>query len=457
MSINTINPATAQVIQSYKLTTEIEINSVLDKSVTSQSRWQELSLSSRAKLFVNLAKSLRDNSETYASLITTEMGKPIKQARAEIEKCAWVCEHYAQNAEVYLQTRAIETDHKKSMVTYKPLGIILGVMPWNFPFWQVFRFSVPTMMAGNGVIIKMAENCLGSAGAIQQLYLQAGFPEYLFNHVIIDHNRTANIISDSRITGVSLTGSEQAGSIIGSCAAQHLKKVVLELGGNDPYIILADADPAKAAQICLKSRLNNTGQVCIAAKRFIVVEQVIEQFKQHLLDELMNFEVGDPTIEKYNIGPMARRDLRESLHQQVVKSIELGAKCTMGGLISDENQPGFYYPITLLENIKPGMPAYHEELFGPVISIINAKDEDDAIRIANDSQYGLAAAVFTSDLKKGQYLAENKIQAGTVAVNNLVSSDPRLPFGGIKRSGYGRELGMEGMHEFVNIKTIIVD
>lgn len=457
MIVKTVNPATGQLINNYNLIDQAEIDKILSKSIIAQVNWDQLGIDKRAEFFLDLAKKLKtnDNLNLNAHIITTEMGKPITQARAEIEKCAWVCEHYANSTKDYLQEKIITTENKKSYIAYKPLGIIFGIMPWNFPFWQVFRFAVPALMAGNAVIIKHAENCIGSSLAIKKLFNAAGFPEYVYNNLIINHNQAADLIKNAKIAGVSLTGSDRAGSIVGANAAQHIKKAVLELGGNDPYIILEDADLEHAAQACLTSRLNNTGQVCIAAKRFIVVKKIAEQFKKIILDKINNFKMGDPMLEDTKLGPLARADLRDNLHKQVTESIMLGAKCLLGGHLNS-NTMGYYYPITVLDNITSGMPAYHEELFGPVICFINAKDEIEAIKIANDSKYGLAAAVFTKDIKKGEDIATNKIQAGAVAVNNLVSSDPRLPFGGIKSSGYGRELGQEGIHEFVNVKTIVI-
>ena len=456
MTIQTINPATAELLETYHSTTLSSLEDIITKSVKAQIDWSKLSITQRAKFFFKLAEILKNKKDYYASLITTEMGKPINQSRAEIEKCAWICEHYALETEKYLEKRIIQTEHKKSYITYKPTGLIFGIMPWNFPFWQIFRFCVPTLMAGNTVIIKLAENCTGCILEVAKLFTEAGFPHHIFNNVLIDHDLAAKIIGDTRINGVSLTGSEKAGSIIGACAGQNLKKIVLELGGNDPYIILEDANLDLAAELCLKSRLNNTGQVCIAAKRLIVVNKVLDDFRNLILEKIKSFQIGDPTIEQYNIGPLARADLRDNLHKQVIDSINAGANCLLGGSPVDQMK-GFYYPVTILDNVTNKTRAYHEELFGPVISLLEAKDEDDAIDIANDSKYGLAAAVFTQDINKGEEIARNKINAGTVVVNSMVSSDPRLPFGGIKSSGYGRELGEEGIKEFTNIKTVIVN
>ncbi|MBP9721898.1 MAG: NAD-dependent succinate-semialdehyde dehydrogenase [Gammaproteobacteria bacterium] len=457
-NLQTINPSTGKIIKSYKLLSDADINTVLKKATLEQTKWETTEHKSRAQFFFKLAELLKIDKNKYAASITTEMGKPIVQARAEIEKCAWLCEYYAEFSEQYLQNKIIDTGYKKSYITYKPLGVIVGVMPWNFPFWQVFRFAVPSLMAGNTVIVKHAENCLGTSELIQELFIAAGFPEYIFNNVIIDHDQVNKILSDQRIAGVSLTGSERAGSAIASTAGKYLKKVVLELGGNDPYIILADADLEKAANACLASRLTNTGQVCIAAKRLIVEKQVYNQFKKLILERIKNFKIGDPLDESVKIGPLARADLRDNLHRQVTDSIAAGAVCLVGGKLQSEKESvGNYYPVTVLEKITNTMPAYSEELFGPVICLFEAESADHAIEIANDSKYGLAGAVFTNNIDCGEMIANTRLKVGTAAVNSFVSSDPRLPFGGIKCSGYGRELGEVGIQEFVNIKTIILN
>lgn len=456
-TITTINPSTNEDIKSYNLTSLSDTHRILNKSVTAQAAWEEVSLDNRIKLFLNLTKILRERLNDYAALITTEMGKPIIQSRMEIEKCILACNHYARYSKDYLAPKIIQTENKKSYVSYSPLGIILGIMPWNYPFWQIFRFAVPTIMAGNNVIIKHADNCLGSGQAIEQLFVDAGFPEHTLKHLIIDHPTISELIKDDRIAALSLTGSNRAGSTVAAQAGTNTKKIVLELGSNDPYIILSDADLEFAAQTCLTSRLSNTGQVCIAAKRLIIVNDVIDEFKQIVLNKIKIFSVGDPFDEKNLLGPIARSDLRANLHKQITSSIKLGAKCLLGGSMPDSSKKGFFYPITVLDNITYNMPAYHEELFGPVVCFIRAKDENEAINIANDTKYGLTAAVFTKDLEKGEYLAAHKLKAGTIAVNKLISSDPRLPFGGIKSSGYGRELGQEGILEFMNIKTVIVN
>lgn len=456
MKITTINPANGEVINHYSTYSDSELDKILAGGYKAYLNWQLFDLNSKTELLLNLAKLLDENKNIYAQLISTEMGKPIAQARAEIDKCAWACKHYAEHASNYLTARVVTTEHSKSYVCYKPLGVIFGIMPWNFPFWQVFRFAVPTILAGNTVLVKHADNCTGISMVLEQLFLEAGFDKHVFSSIIADHTQAEKIIKDVRIAALTITGSERAGRKVASIAASSLKKSVLELGGNDPYIILADADLQLAAEQAINSRLNNTGQVCIAAKRIIVVKEIAEEFKKIVLAKINNFKIGDPLDESVNLGPLARDDLRKTLHKQVEESIELGAECLFGGKI-DESSSGFYYPITVLDKVTANMPAYHEELFGPVVCFIEAQDEKEAIEIANDSHYGLSAAVFSNNINKAEDIAQNKLNFGTVAVNKMVASDPRLPFGGIKSSGYGRELGIEGIHEFVNIKTIIIN
>lgn len=387
--------------------------------------------------------------------MTQEMGKPISAGRAEIEKCAWVCEHYAENAEGYLQARTVQTEMKKAMVCYQPLGVVFAIMPWNFPFWQVFRFAVPALMAGNAAILKHAPISTGTGNKIAELFIEAGFPEHLFQHFILDNDLAAKVISNEKIVAVTLTGSEKAGATVASNAAQHLKKAVLELGGSDPYVVLHDADLDLTAKAVVTSRLNNAGQVCIAAKRVIAVEPIYNPLVEKIKELMANYHMGDPLDEKTNMGPMARDDLRKALHEQVQRSVESGAKLIEGGEMP--KRKGFYYPPTLLVDVKKGMAAFDEELFGPVIAITKAQDEADAIRLANETQYGLGAAVFTQDLARGEHIARYDIDAGACFVNAFVASDPRLPFGGIKRSGFGRELSREGILEFVNTKTIAIN
>ncbi|MBA2656875.1 MAG: NAD-dependent succinate-semialdehyde dehydrogenase [Tatlockia sp.] len=454
MFIRTICPTTEAVLQEYLILNEEEIAAQIDAGHLTYKVWRTSTFTQRKQPMLKMAEILRKKRDELAVLIANEMGKPIKAGRAEIEKCAWLCEHYAEEAEHYLKARIIKTDMKKTMVCYQPLGIIFAIMPWNFPFWQVFRFAVPTIMAGNAAILKHAAISTGAGQQIAQLFLEAGFPDHLFQHFIVDNNLAAKVIANKNIAAVTLTGSERAGSSVAAAAATYLKKAVLELGGNDPYLVLADADLDLAAQCIVDSRLNNCGQVCIAAKRVIAVEPIHEALVIKIHKLMANYKMGNPLDETTNLGPMARGDLRTTLHEQVVKSVSSGAKLIVGGEIPKTK--GFYYPPTLLTNVHQGMPAFDEELFGPVISVVTASDESEAIYLANQSQYGLGAAVFTQDLARGEYLAQHEIEAGTCFVNALVVSDPRVPFGGIKRSGFGRELSQEGILEFVNTKTVAI-
>lgn len=454
MSIQTVNPATEEVLHTYPLFTKQAIEDKIEAAHAAYLGWREVSFAERTKKMQGLAALLRKKQNELAVLMAKEMGKPISLGIMEIQKSAWVCEHFAEHAQAYLAPRNIETEMKKSMVVHRPLGVVFAIMPWNFPFWQVFRFAAPTIMAGNAAILKHAPSSTGSGNAIAELFQEAQFPTSLFQHFILDNDLAASVIAHPSIAGVSLTGSERAGKEVAAIAAQHLKKSVLELGGNDPYVILADADLRLAANCIVTSRLSNSGQVCIAAKRIIVVQSCLDELIQHIIAEIPRFAMGDPLDAAISMGPLARKDLRNMLHQQVAGSIKAGAKLLMGGEIP--NQPGFYYPPTLLADVKPGMPAFDEELFGPVIAVTAAQDEEEAIRLANTSQYGLGGAVFTSDVARGEYIAVHRMEVGACFVNAFVSSDPRVPFGGIKRSGFGRELSREGILEFVNIKSVSI-
>jgi len=431
-----------------------EVSEIIDLTNNAFEEWRQTSFSHRSKLMTNVADVLRVTKEEYSKLMTLEMGKPIAQSRAEVDKCAWVCEYYAENAEKFLSDELIATDALKSFVTFQPLGIVLAVMPWNFPFWQVFRFAAPGLMAGNAGILKHASNVSGCALAIEEVFREAGFPENLFRTILVPSAQMEDVIRNEKIKAVTLTGSVPAGKAVAKSAGSVLKKTVMELGGSDPYIILEDADLEMAADTCVTARLINGGQSCIAAKRFIIVEKIYDKFEKLFVEKMKSKKMGDPFDESNYIGPQASVPLRDELHQQIEKSIELGAKLLIGGIIPE--MEGAWYPPTVLSNVKKGMPAYDEELFGPVAALIKAKDEEEAIQIANDSIFGLGAAVFTRDLKRGEMIAKEKIQAGCCFVNSFVKSDPRLPFGGIKESGYGRELSSFGIREFVNIKTVFV-
>jgi succinate-semialdehyde dehydrogenase/glutarate-semialdehyde dehydrogenase len=383
-----------------------------------------------------------------------EMGKPLEQGVSEAEKCAWVCEYYAEHAAKFLEGEFIETDASKSYVTYNPLGTVLAIMPWNFPFWQLFRFGAPALMAGNAAILKHAPNVTGCALEIEKIIHEAGIPSEIFRTVIADINQTQAIIKHSEIDAVTLTGSTRAGKAVAEQAGSMLKKTVLELGGSDPYLILNDADVEQAAETCVTSRLINSGQSCIAAKRFIAVEEIYDEFLERVLSLMKKQKVGNPNDEGTDIGPMARLDLRDELHEQVKKSVEMGASCLLGGKVPEEE--GAFYPATVLTEIGKGMPAYEEELFGPVASVLKVSGEKEAIKIANDTHFGLGAAVFSKNVKRAEKIAADFLEAGCCFVNEFVKSDPRLPFGGIKQSGYGRELSHHGIKEFVNVKTVYV-
>ncbi len=454
MTIESINPATGTKIGSYSEMDNDQVFSIIERVENTFLDWRLSSFKQRREGFLRAAEILLSNKIEYARLMAEEMGKPVSQGYAEIEKSAWGCRYYAENAEAFLNDVIIKTEARKAFVSYQPLGIIFAIMPWNFPFWQVFRAAGPAIMAGNAFVLKHSSNVTGCALAIEALFKQAGFPSDLFKALVINTSSVGPIIENRHIKAVTLTGSCRAGSAVAAQAGAQVKKVVLELGGSDPYLILADADIRDAAKKCATGRMLNAGQSCIAAKRFIVDESIIAEFEEHFIEEMKSYVIGDPLDAACNLGPMASFDLRDALHSQVEKSVRAGARLILGGEIPAG--PGAYYQPTILSNVAPGMPVYEEEVFGPVAAIISTKDEKDAIRIANDTSFGLGAAVFTKDLDKGCHIAKQELQAGSCFVNDFVKSDPRLPFGGIKQSGYGRELGTFGIHEFVNIKTVSV-
>ncbi|HBR15787.1 MAG TPA: succinate-semialdehyde dehydrogenase [Candidatus Omnitrophica bacterium] len=454
MSLQSINPATGELIQSYPQMPPGKVSVILESVQKSFEQWREVGFDARGEKMRKAADILRGKKETWARLMTKEMGKPITQARAEIEKCAWGCEFYAEHAEGFLQPETVATDARKSYVSFQPLGVVLAVMPWNFPFWQVFRFLVPALMAGNAAVLKHASNVTGTALAIEEIIREAGFPEHLFRVLLMSSEKVAAVIEHPSIKAVTFTGSTPAGMAVAAKAGGALKKTVLELGGSDPYLILEDADLEKAVTACVSARLVNSGQSCVAAKRFIVVASVKERFERLFVEKMRIQKTGDPLEEDTVVGPQARHDLRDQLHAQVGESLKKGARLLLGGQIPAGK--GAFYPPTVLTDVQKGMPAYEEELFGPVAAIIRARDEHDAIEKANDTVFGLGAAVFTEDLKRGEEIAEKRLEAGCCFVNSFVKSDPRLPFGGIKDSGYGRELSIFGIREFVNIKTVYV-
>jgi succinate-semialdehyde dehydrogenase/glutarate-semialdehyde dehydrogenase len=453
MGIASINPATGETVRNYREFTPQETAAAIEQAHAAWPAWRGTSFGERARLMKRTATALRDRKDELARLMATEMGKPLKQGAAEAEKCAWVCDYYAENAESILQDQVIKTEATRSFVAFQPLGVVLAVMPWNFPLWQVYRFAAPALMAGNVGVLKHASNVPGSALAIEEMFVQAGFPAGVFRTLLIGSGQVRSVIEHPMVRAVTITGSTPAGRSVASQAGQVLKKTVLELGGSDPYVILEDADLELAAQTCVNSRLINSGQSCIAAKRFIVVAPLLRAFTDRFVALMKARKVGDPFAQDADLGPLARRDLRDDLHKQVEASIARGAKLLLGGQLPAGN--GAFYPPTVLADVRPGMPAHDDELFGPVAALIEAKDEADAIRIANGSKFGLGAAVFTRDLQRGERVAR-QFESGAAHVNSLVASDPRLPFGGIKESGYGRELGSFGIREFVNVKTVYI-
>jgi succinate-semialdehyde dehydrogenase/glutarate-semialdehyde dehydrogenase len=454
MALQSINPATGTLIESYAEPTDQELLDAVEQVDQTYQAWRETPWAHRRDHMTEAANLLRRDKDRHARLMANEMGKPLAQGLAEAEKCAWVCEYFAENAERFLADRLISTDATRSFVTFRPLGILLAVMPWNFPYWQVFRCAAPSLMAGNVVMLKHASNVSGCALAIEEIFQEAGFPTGAFRTLLVNSSRLGSLIDHPSIKAVTLTGSVPAGRSIAAKAGAALKKTVLELGGSDPYIVLEDADLEAAATTCVTSRLINSGQSCIAAKRFIVVDAVASAFERIFVEKMRAQKVGDPLAAGTTVGPMARVDLRDELHDQVLRTVKQGARLLLGGEMPEG--PGAFYPVTVLADVTPEMPAFQEETFGPVAAIIRARDEADAIHMANDSVFGLGAAVFTGNPQRGERIAAHDLEAGSCFVNSLVKSDPRLPFGGIKESGYGRELADFGIHEFVNIKTVYV-
>ena len=451
MGIQSINPATGEVLENFQEMTAGEIDGILQAAYTTFREWRHRPFAERSKRMHEAARILRAGKEKYARTMALEMGKPIVQGEAEAEKCAATCDYYAEHAESFLTDQLRETEASRSYISFEPIGPVLAIMPWNFPFWQVFRFAAPALMAGNAGILKHASNVPRCALHIEDIFREAGFPENLFRTVLAGPEKVAAIIADSRIRAATLTGSESAGSKVAAQAGREIKKTVLELGGSDPFIVLEDADVLKAAKTAADARLINSGQSCIAAKRFIVVEKIADTFLELFAAEMQSRKMGDPLDRRTQVGPQARDDLRASLHRQVEESVKRGAKLLLGGRIPEG--PGAFYPPTVLAAVQKGMPAFDEETFGPVAAVIRAQDEADAIRLANDSSFGLGASIWTQNRERAERLVR-EIEAGAVFVNEMVKSDPRLPFGGVKRSGYGRELSEYGIREFVNIKSV---
>lgn len=454
MPLNAINPANGQLLAEYEPMTIPEMAEAIKASHAAFRQWRRVSFVERAAAFTRMASFLRAQQNELGLLMTREMGKPVKQSRAEVEKCAWVCEYFAENAARFLADEPVEAAASESFITFQPIGVVLAIMPWNFPFWQVFRAAAPALMAGNGMVLKHASNVPGCALAIERLFAEAGFPENLFRTLLVGSNLAPVAIAHDLVRAVTLTGSTEAGERVAALAGSQIKKTVLELGGSDPYLVLADADLDHAAATLAAGKMINGGQSCIAVKRIIVVEAVREAFEAKFVAAMRGYPIGDPEDENCLLGAMARVDLRDELHGQVEHTIGEGASCLLGGNIPKKS--GAWYPATVLSGVKPGMLAAEKELFGPVAVLMSAADEDEAVHLANATEFGLGGGIFSRDVKRAKELARSELQTGSVAVNDFVKSDPRLPFGGVGKSGYGRELAAIGIKEFVNIKTVTV-
>jgi len=454
MPLPSTNPATGDTIEQYSFHSDAEVEERLDRAASGFSVNRSRSIPERAKRLKRAADLLEENASSYGALMTEEMGKPISQAQAEAEKCAWVCRYYAEHGADFLADEAVDTEATKSYVAYEPLGTILAVMPWNFPFWQLFRFGAPALMAGNSVLLKHAPNVTGCAQAIAEVLREAGFTDHEFQVLQIDEETVGDVLDDRRVRGATLTGSVGAGKAVARQAAAQVKPTVLELGGSDPFIVCADADLEQAAAVGCTARMQNNGQSCIAAKRFIVEQSVLQDFTERFVENVEGLTVGDPTDSHTDVGPMARNDLREEVHDQVERAIGQGAVAVAGG--HTLNRDGFFYAPTVLTNVEPGTVAFEEEIFGPVASVVAADDVEHAVALANDTRFGLGGSIFTGDIEKGERMAR-QLEVGCAFVNEMTKSDPRLPFGGIKDSGYGRELSHHGIREFVNAKTVWVE
>ncbi|MBC6982536.1 NAD-dependent succinate-semialdehyde dehydrogenase [Caulobacter sp. 17J80-11] len=452
--VQTVNPATGEPGRAYDAHTIDDARAAAAEAHEAFLSWRRTSFAQRAAVIRKAGAILRERKDEFARLMTEEMGKTLSDGQAEVEKCAFHCDWFAEHAEGYLAREPADLGHGEAFVTFNPLGVVLAVMPWNFPFWQVMRFAVPALMAGNGGLLKHASNVPGCALAIEEVFLQAGLPKGLFRALLLPSRDVKALIEDAHVVAVTLTGSVPAGRSVATAAGGVLKKCVLELGGADPYVVLEDVDVAAAARICVTARMVNGGQSCIAGKRFVVVRPVLEAFERAVVEAMRGFEMGDPTRPETRLGPMQSVQARDDIHRQVTESVQKGARLLLGGEVPDG--PGAWYPATVLADVRPGQPAHDQEVFGPVAAIIAAEDEADAIRIANASEFGLGSGVLTADLDRGRRIAAEELEAGMSFVNENVRSDPRMPFGGVKHSGFGRECGRYGIREFVNIKTVHV-
>ncbi|WP_178988487.1 NAD-dependent succinate-semialdehyde dehydrogenase [Winogradskyella schleiferi] len=454
-TIKTINPSNGKELKSYEYMTSEDVENTIKKSHEAFLDWKTKSYEERGKIIKAIGEELQNHKSELAKIMTDEMGKLLKQSHQEVDLCAGICEYSAKKASEVLKNEERELqDGGKGIITYSPIGVIYGIQPWNYPAYQVIRYSISNLMAGNSVLLKHAANVTGTAKLLESIYKSAGLPEGLFSVLVIDHDQSNDVIKNKLVRGITLTGSPKAGETIGEKAGKALKKSVLELGSNDAYIVLDDADLDLAVKTCVQGRIYNNGETCIAAKRFIVVDAIYDDFRDAFVKAMKDLKVGDPTEESSDMGPMARKDLREKLHDQVEKSIANGAKVLCGGEIPDGD--GYFYPATVLESVSSGQPAYDDELFGPVAALIKAKDEDDAMRIANDSRFGLGGGIFSKDIEHATKLAENHFDTGMVFINKFGLAEPNMPFGGVKDSGFGREHGGFGMKEFVNVKSIMI-
>lgn len=451
----TINPATEETIKEYTYMSNEAVKEAVEACHKAFTKWKTKSLEDRGKIIQKIGAGLMERREEFAKLMTAEMGKVIKQGFQEVKLCAGICEYTGTEGIEQLQDEIRKLpDGGKGIITYSPIGVVYGIQPWNFPCYQAVRYAIANLMAGNGVLLKHAENCTGSGLLLKEIFEDAGLPTDLFTVLIIDHKQSDKVIANDLVRGVTMTGSSEGGKVIAQKAAAELKKTVLELGSNDAYLVLSDADVAMAAETCIQGRIYNNGETCVAAKRFVVVESVYEEFKEAFVKGMAAIETGDPTLRETTMGPIARKDLRTKLHDQVTESVHKGAEILVGGTLPKGK--GFYYPATVLTNVAPGQPAYDDELFGPVASLIKAKDDEDAMRIANDSRFGLGGGIFSKNPDKAIELAKNQFDTGIVLINSYGLAQPNMPFGGVKNSGYGREHGGFGIKEFVNVKSVML-